>query len=1068
MEGRKMKVFGVVMTLLLVFSFAATFSVSSTVSAGTQKWTKLTVPNIDDKNLAPLTDIGAIAVSPDGGTIFAAVVNESTLVWQVYKSIDGGYTWKNTGFAHDGFDIVAIKISPDWVNDDRVYVATQDDVYSSNDRGKTFTSRNAHSDSSTPSVLISSITSMDVGLDADGDAVVVIGSDNSLHPSLPDVYILSEGGWDAQGIYYPTNGGYGATTPSHYGVLSVAFSPNYGEDGVVFAVIRAMDPSISPPQGTYLRAESDIKVNNWGSYINDAPFMDQKLGINVLANGACISFPEDYNSAPSVFVGLIGAYGADYPVAVGTTGQYGGDAFRVDLTMGVMGTSAVTDLNIRGEDSSTSVNSLQVSGSASSAFILAGLRNLSNTGAMTSWQGQVHYSQNGGETWLQAFKPPSGLNMNQICAPIVVMAPDFAESGIAYCSNGYIMDASMGYLPTAFSGFYVSTTEGTTWNGRGLLDHDIDRIEDISVSPDYDNDSTLFMVTNDNSVNQLGGSLGFLWESKDGGSHWELILGMTLMIPLPGVDIDTIRIPFGYPTEPSLFVTGVADMGGTATGVIVRSTDEGNLFATTLKAPYIAGVAQVISAWAVVDEKTLIVASANRIWKTTDMGAHWAETDDTEIGSTEGITDLKIYKDTNTVLVGTNQSKVYICTDWDTDFTFTQVGRTISQPSASGRVFVAFDNNFEDNSFVYAGVDTATLANDGIWRIDANSGTDWDNIYDTTAAARIVDIVCDGNGIVWAVQTPTGAPPARNVVRSVNPNEVLPENVLFEVVDYEDGLATATTLTGNMETAPTNTYVFAVGAAGGIPQLWAYIDTLIKPTLIVPADGTTAAGTIIQGTSTARVSLMWDDLAKAQCYEYEVAYDDGFGSIATSGNLSGTQVAVNLFLGEKFYWRIRVCNNSPVISQWSETWSFTTPLGPASVKPLCLFPTEGETAVSLTPALQWSSAVEASGFELVVAANCDWSNAIINLTGSSALGFETAYQVTQSLQQGTNYCWKVRAVNEDTATNSPWSDTGTFTTLVIPAPVEEGTPVWVWVVIALSAVLLVGVVVLIVRTRRPV
>jgi deoxyribose-phosphate aldolase len=32
----------------------------------------------------------------------------------------------------------------------------------------------------------------------------------------------------------------------------------------------------------------------------------------------------------------------------------------------------------------------------------------------------------------------------------------------------------------------------------------------------------------------------------------------------------------------------------------------------------------------------------------------------------------------------------------------------------------------------------------------------------------------------------------------------------------------------------------------------------------------------------------------------------------------------------------------------------------------------------------------------------------------------------------------------------------------------EGTPMWVWVVIALSAVLLVGVVVLIIRTRRPV
>jgi hypothetical protein len=136
---------------------------------------------------------------------------------------------------------------------------------------------------------------------------------------------------------------------------------------------------------------------------------------------------------------------------------------------------------------------------------------------------------------------------------------------------------------------------------------------------------------------------------------------------------------------------------------------------------------------------------------------------------------------------------------------------------------------------------------------------------------------------------------------------------------------------------------------------------------------------------------------------------------------------------------------------------------------VCLSPTEGLTGVSLTPTLQWSSAVEATGFELAVAANCDWSNTIVNLTGSSALvAGTTAYPITQALQQGTNYCWKVRAINEDTATNSPWSDTGTFTTLVVTVVEAEGTPMWVWVVIALSAVLLVGVVVLIIRTRRPV
>jgi hypothetical protein len=240
--------------------------------------------------------------------------------------------------------------------------------------------------------------------------------------------------------------------------------------------------------------------------------------------------------------------------------------------------------------------------------------------------------------------------------------------------------------------------------------------------------------------------------------------------------------------------------------------------------------------------------------------------------------------------------------------------------------------------------------------------------------------------------------------------------------------------------------------------------------LISPADGTTAAGTIIQGNSLAHVSLMWNDLAKAKAYDYQVAYDTSFGSIADEGTINGSQTAVSLFLGEKFYWRVRV--NGSVWSQWSDTWTFTTPLGPASSKPIVTYPggigDETRLDTSLTPTLTWTSAVEATGFELVLAKNCDWANPIVNLTGSSALGDVTAYKLPQTLEQGTSYCWKVRAINGNTATMSPWSDVGTFTTLVTPKAENTSTPVWVWVVIALSAVLLVGVVVLIVRTRRPV
>ena len=96
---------------------------------------------------------------------------------------------------------------------------------------------------------------------------------------------------------------------------------------------------------------------------------------------------------------------------------------------------------------------------------------------------------------------------------------------------------------------------------------------------------------------------------------------------------------------------------------------------------------------------------------------------------------------------------------------------------------------------------------------------------------------------------------------------------------------------------------------------------------------------------------------------------------------------------------------------------------------------------------------------------CNWASPVIEKVGSNALGSETAYQLTSQLKQGTNYCWKVKAVKG--TTESVWSDTGTFTTLTIPPePEEEGTPFWVWVVIGVSALMLVAVVVLIVLTKK--
>lgn len=1071
MKGKGIKVFGVIMSLLLVFSFAATFSLASTsvVSAGTQKWTQISIPDTDDMQLAPGTDVGALALSPDGETLFAAVyvtVNTSlpTLVvgnWYVFKSVDDGYTWKNTGYNGDGTpteNIVAIKVSPDWVDDGVVVVATEADVYISEKRGADFISMGATG--------LGTITGIDVALDSDGDAAFVLGTAGA----AGEVYLLSGfSGWTPQYIEDPDGSGFspsGSAYDFDRGVLAVGFSPNYAEDGVIFAVVGGwasfFEFALGGTSGTYLRAESDTGVNNWGSYIVDAPFVDQQTGAKIIADSACMAFAGDYNSAPCVFVGLT-AYvdKVDYAPM--------GDAFRVDLVMGTMGTSAVDDLNIRGENTRTNVLSLAVSGDSQSAFMLAGLRDLSNYGPMSTWQGHIHYSSNGGESWLQSYKPPSAMiahittnTLGHGCTNAIVMASDFSSSKMAYCSAGW--DPIFGnpnhanYLAESqFGGIYVSTTQGTTWNGRGLLGNGITTILDVLPSPEYDTDSTLFMVALDPEM-----GIGLLWETKDGGSKWELILSMTLMIPLPGINIDKIEVPAQFPTEPSMFVTGETGAASVAdNALIARTTDEGNLWASTLKAPFIGSVAQVVDAWKVIDDETLIVACNNKVWKTTDMGAHWIQEDGNNI--TDNVVDMQIWNDT-TIIVGTDGGDVFICQNWETDFSFEQVDSGIGV--AGDVVHVAFDANYDDNGMIYAGVNGSAAAQ-GVWRIDANGGDDWEQM--DNGADDILAIVCDGNGVLWAIAD-RGATWGTPALQSVSLREVHPtasiDDISFEYV--RDGLTS--NLWADLETAPTQTYVFAIGGAGNT-ELWAYIDTLIKPTLISPANGATAAGTILQGNAMALVNLRWQEMPKATQYEYQVAYDMDFGSIAAGGSLfntSATQTTIQLYLGELYYWRVR--SVEPILSQWSDVWTFTTPLGPASSKPVITYPGSQDSHydIPLKPTLTWTSAVECTGYELIVAKQCDWANPLINLTGSSALGTDTCYTITQSLQEDTNYCWKVRAINEDTGTASPWSDTGTFTTIVIEVEEEEGTPIWVWVVIALSAVLLVGVVVLIIRTRRPV
>ncbi len=92
---------------------------------------------------------------------------------------------------------------------------------------------------------------------------------------------------------------------------------------------------------------------------------------------------------------------------------------------------------------------------------------------------RVHVSTDNGTNWTRSRKEPSGQS-----GTCVLMAPHFTRDGKAYAATS-----------GTGSAFSCTTDGGATWNQIGLIDTKISEIRDLAVSPNYDQDSTLFMLT---------------------------------------------------------------------------------------------------------------------------------------------------------------------------------------------------------------------------------------------------------------------------------------------------------------------------------------------------------------------------------------------------------------------------------------------------------------------------------------------------------------------------------------------------------------------------------------------
>jgi hypothetical protein len=293
--------------------------------------------------------------------------------------------------------------------------------------------------------------------------------------------------------------------------------------------------------------------------------------------------------------------------------------------------------------------------------------------------------------------------------------------------------------------------------------------------------------------------------------------------------------------------------------------------------------------------------------------------------------------------------------------------------------------------------------------------------------------------------------------------------------------------------------------ANGTPGLPPKTGTTTTPAAAeVTPTGETLIGCDPVSGRAQEINLCWEQLCVATGYDIEIAKDKDFnikvidwvpegnaglpGAELVPTNLlkpcayipaggldftgaSAIAAAGNLECGHTYYWRVmaRVSATGEVArSPWSDVASFTVKAGlPVTTPyfgPQLLAPDNGCLGCPAKPAsFSWSPFKETTRYKFVLAKDAAMTQVI-----KEAETTTTAYEYDGTLDNSTNYFWRVMALEP---APSDWSATFSFQTEATPpppaAPPEAPKiPIWVWVVIAIGAILMVVTLVLIFKTRR--
>ena len=765
------------------------------------------------------------------------------------------------------------------------------------------------------------------------DYIIAVGTTDSDAGQFGGVYTINESNIMA---------GWVDTSLESIDVLSVAFSPRYEVD-------RQMIAAGSVENGTVISFRRGNEP--WSKSYGNAT-------INSIVSGDCVlSLPGDYDR--DFFLGI-------------DSGNGTGDAYRIIRSTSPNASIAI-DLNVGASIGLTGldISGLAVGGTAGGYILIAG----------AAQNARVFHSEDSGQTWAGSVKSPTGEGH-----AVVAMTSDFTNSRRAYAGS-----------TGAGSAFCVTDDGGGTWNGISLIDTKIEALIDLAISPAYNRDGTMFLLT-------WGGEQS-LWRSKNSGNSWERVYTCSL-----GNAASIIHV--AACSQNRFQPLSVVLTGETLGATVWKSSDGGQTF-TGRPAGF------NIDAMAVAGPDEYFFAAYNGsnglVYRTTDGGISYSAP---AIVGAQPINRLTLspgFSQDRNVLAGNTNGWVFLSNDGGKNFQ--SIPDEVGSPPLTAEISPAFDWQYSVTKTIYAASNNASTAasRSRLYRYTVGKSQQWEQMDATLPVGGRLGQICilPGGSLYAANSRDNGG-----VERSLNPAAAAYPT--FETVSV--GLGDKCDLNGLWGSG---NQLWSLDTRNN--RLMTYIDTLVAP--VVPGNPYAGAG----GLDTKNCTLDWNPLEGATLYEWQADNDGSFsgGTDMLKGETTATSVKLpRLDPASTYFWRVRA--KYPTLSPWSPVRQFYTVLGNGT--PKLIAPVQSGVNVPLNPLFQWETIDGAEKYEIIVANSTAFTNPVISLVGNNAL-IGNVWQCDITLGYNTTYYWKIRGISSTSF--SFWSGIGVFKTIPpLAAPVQ--------------------------------